>query len=169
MSLERNPTSIIKKTTNTSETFCQTNEHIFLLLILTMIKSSVFANKKISSGLNVFGTPANSSGATTSSSFFDSSLQQNVVPSTTTTGRNWQATPTNSRRLAAAFPIQSLLHPSNSSTSLRNPIMAPTAAISNTPSMRVKPYTLSGLVESLNEVCSTISSHRLINETFHRR
>nr|ACI90338.1 hypothetical protein [Philodina roseola] len=99
-----------------------------------MIKTSVFANKKISAG---FGTPANSSSST-----FDNSLA----------GRNCQATPTNTRRLPAAFPVQSLLHPSNSTVSLRNPIMAPTTAISNTPTTRMKPLTLNGLIETLNEV-----------------
>lgn len=112
-----------------------------------MIKSSVFANKKIPSGLNPFGTPANSSS--TSSSLFENSLQQHPLGAS---ARNWQATPTNSKR-AAPFQGQALLHPSTSSTSIRNPLMAPTAAISNTPSTRMKPYTLPCLVETLNEVC----------------
>lgn len=115
---------------------------LFVVFISTMIKSSVFANKKISSGL----TASNSSS--TSSSLFENSLQQ-------ANGRfNWQATPTNSRRLI----VQSLLQPSHSSTSLRNQQMPPTVAISNTPTSRPKPLTLSGLVETLNEVRLTISS-----------
>jgi len=115
-----------------------------------MKKGSVFANKKGHLG-NVYGTPVNSSS--TSSSLFDNSLQQqNPLGS----ARNCQATPTNTRRLPP-FHHQQLLHPSNSSTSIRAHPMAPTTAvITNTPNTstvnRVKPYTLQGLVENLNEV-----------------
>jgi hypothetical protein len=117
-----------------------------------MKKGSVFANKKGHLG-NVYGTPVNSSS--TSSSLFDNSLQQqNPLGS----ARNWQATPTNTRRLPHLHhQQQQLLHPSNSSTSIRVHPMAPTTVvITNTPNTsivnRVKPYTLQGLVENLNEV-----------------
>jgi hypothetical protein len=117
-----------------------------------MKKGSVFANKKGHLG-NVYGTPVNSSS--TSSSLFDNSLQQqNPLGS----ARNWQATPTNTRRLPLFHhQQQQLLHPSNSSTSIRVHPMAPTTVvITNTPNTsivnRVKPYTLQGLVENLNEV-----------------
>jgi hypothetical protein len=115
-----------------------------------MKKGSVFANKKGHLG-NGYGTPINISS--TSSSLFDNSLQQqNPLGS----ARNWQATPTNTRRLPHLHH-QQLLHPSNSSTSIKLYSMAPTAAvISNTPNTsiinRAKPYTLQGLVENLNEV-----------------
>jgi hypothetical protein len=116
-----------------------------------MKKDSIFANKKGPLGN---GTPVNSSS--TSSSFFDNSLpQHNLLGS----ARNWQATPTNSRRLPPLHH-QQLLHSSNSSSSIRAHPMAPTTVNSNTPNTsiinRVKPYTLQGLVESLNEVITKI-------------
>jgi hypothetical protein len=110
-----------------------------------MKKGSVFGNKKGPLG-NGYGTLGSISS--TSSSFIDSSLQQQA--------RNWQGTPTNTRRLHP-FHHQQLLHPSNSSTSIKAHPMAPTTALTaNTPNTsivnRVKPYTLQGLVENLNEV-----------------
>ena len=117
-----------------------------------MKKGSVFANK-IGQLANGYGTPVNSS--TTSSSLFESSLQQqNPLGS----ARNWQATPTNTRRLPPLHhQPQQLLHPSNSSTSVRTHPMAPTTVVSsNTPNTsvvnRAKPITLQSLVENLNEV-----------------
>lgn len=113
-----------------------------------MKKGSVFANKKGHLG-NAYGTPVNSSS--TSSSLFDNSLQQqNPLGST----RNWQATPTNSRRLPPNLLHQQLLHPSNSTTSIRTHPIAPTTnATPNTSIInRAKPYTIQGLVENLNEV-----------------
>ncbi|CAF0825368.1 unnamed protein product [Adineta steineri] len=105
-----------------------------------MKKGSVFANKKGPLG-NAFGTPVNRSS--TSSSLFDSSLQQQ--------NRNWQATPTNIRRLPPLHH-QQLLHPSNSSSSIRAYPMAPTTNTPNTSIItRTKPYTLQGLIENLNE------------------
>jgi hypothetical protein len=116
-----------------------------------MKKGSVFANKIGHLG-NGYGTPVNSSS--TSSSLFESSLQQqNPLGS----GRNWQATPTNTRRLPPLHHAQQLLHPSNSSTSIRTHLMAS----SNTPNTsavnRAKPITLQNLVENLNEVKQTIT------------
>lgn len=117
-----------------------------------MKKGSVFANKKGPLGTG-YGTPISSSS--TSSSLFDNSLQQqNPLGSS----RNWQATPTNTRRLPIPFHHQQLLHPSNSITSIRAHPMAPTTAVisTNTPNTsiinRAKPCTLQGLVENLNEV-----------------
>ena len=115
-----------------------------------MKKSSVFANKKGPLG-NGFGTLVSISSS--SSSFFDNSLQQQNPSGS---ARNWQATPTNTRRLPP-FHHQQLLHPSNSSASIRAYPMAPTTAVNtNTPNTsstnRAKPYTLQGLVENLNEV-----------------
>ena len=114
-----------------------------------MIKASVFAGKKGPLG-NACGTPVSISG--TSSSLFDSSLQQHIP---TGSSRNWQGTPTSTRRLPPAFH-QHLLQPSNSSTSIRSHPMVPTSIASNTPNTsiinRAKPCTLPGLVESLNEV-----------------
>lgn len=115
-----------------------------------MKKGSVFGNKKGHLG-NAYGTPINSSS--TSSSLFDNSLQQqNPLGS----ARNWQATPTNSRRLPPLHH-QQLLHPSNSTASIRaHPIASVNAIAANTPNTsvinRAKPYTLQGLVENLNEV-----------------
>ena len=114
-----------------------------------MKKASVFASKKGPLG-NTCGTPVSISG--TSSSLFDSSLQQhNPVGSS----RNWQGTPTSTRRLPPAFH-QQLLQPSNSSASIRSHPMAPMSIASNTPNTsiinRAKPCTLPGLVENLNEV-----------------
>jgi len=120
-----------------------------------MKKGSVFANKKGHLG-NGYGTPVNISS--TSSSLFDNSLQQqNPLGS----ARNWQGTPTNTRRLPLHH--QQLLHPSNSSTSIKVYSIAPTTAavITNTPNTsiinRAKPYTLQGLVENLNEVKRTMN------------
>ena len=114
-----------------------------------MKKASVFASKKGALG-NACGTPVSISG--TSSSLFDSSLQQHNPVSAS---RNWQGTPTSTRRLPPAFH-QHLLQPSNSSTSIRSHPMAPTSIASNTPNTslinRVKPCTLPGLVDHLNEV-----------------
>jgi hypothetical protein len=116
-----------------------------------MKKGSVFANKIGHVG-NGYGTPVNSSS--TSSSLFENSLQQqNPLGS----ARNWQATPTNTRRLPPVHLPQQLLHPSNSSTSIRAHPMAPVIVTSsNTPNTsiinRAKPITLQGLVENLNEV-----------------
>ena len=121
-----------------------------------MKKGSVFANKIGHIG-NGYGTPMNSSS--TSSSLFENSLQQqNPLGS----ARNWQATPTNTRRLPPLHHAQQLLHPSNSSTSIRAHHMAPAAlASSNTPNTsvvnRAKPITLQSLVENLNEVKQTIT------------
>lgn len=115
-----------------------------------MIKGSVFAGKKGPAG-NGYGTPVNSSS--TSSSLFDNSLQQHNPFGV---ARNWQATPTNSRRLGGVQHHHPLLHPSNSTASLRGQVMPPAGAILNTPSARAKPYTLQGLVENLNEVRKTI-------------
>jgi hypothetical protein len=116
-----------------------------------MKKGSVFANKKGPLG-NGYGTPVNISSSTSSSLFDNSLQQQNPLGS----ARNWQGTPTNTRRLPPLH-LQQLLHPSNSSTSNRAYTMAPAAIItSNTPNTsmitRAKPYTLQGLVENLNEV-----------------
>lgn len=118
-----------------------------------MKKGSVFASKKGPIGTG-FGTPISSSS--TSSSFFDSSLQQqNPLGGST---RNWQATPTNTRRLPP-FQHSQLLHPSSSTTSIRAYTMAPTTVVSsNTPNTsiinRAKPYTIQSLIETLNEVNS---------------
>jgi hypothetical protein len=112
---------------------------------MRMKKGSVFANKKGPLG-NGFGTLVNISS--TSSSLIDNSLQQqNPLGS----ARNWQATPTNTRRLPP------LLHQSNSSTSIKaHPMVSTTIVIANTPNTSIinrgKPHTLPGLVENLNEV-----------------
>ncbi|CAF4662881.1 unnamed protein product, partial [Rotaria sp. Silwood1] len=130
-----------------------------------MKKSSVFANKKGPLG-NGHGTPINISS--TSSSLFDNSLQQqNPLGGS---ARNWQATPTNTRRLGP-FHHQQLLHPSNSSTSIRAYAIVPTTAVTtNTPNTsiinRAKPYTIQGLVENLNELLAELSiPHSMRYET----
>jgi hypothetical protein len=135
-----------------------------------MKKGSVFGNKKGPLG-NGFGTLVNISSS--SSSFIDSSLQQqNLLGSV----RNWQGTPTNTRRLLLHH--QQLLHPSNSSTSIRAYPMAPPTVVNvNTPNTsiinRVKPCTLQGLVENLNEVqnydLSLILSHVIFIVTSRTR
>ncbi|CAF4584032.1 unnamed protein product [Rotaria socialis] len=125
-----------------------------------MKKGSVFANKKGPLG-NGFGTPINSSS--TSSSLFDNSLQQQHPLGS---GRNWQATPTNTRRLPP--PLHHHLHSSNSSTSIRAYTMAPTTILStNTPNTsRVKPYTMQSLVETLNELLAELAiPHSMRYET----
>ncbi|CAF0831946.1 unnamed protein product [Adineta ricciae] len=125
-----------------------------------MKKNSVFANKK-GPLTNALGTPINRSSTT--SSLFDSSLQQQ--------NRNWQATPTNTRRLPPGLHHQQLLHPSNSTTSIRAHPTVPTAPIaSNTPNTsvvaRTKPCTLQGLVENLNELLAELTiPHSIRYET----
>jgi len=102
-----------------------------------MKKGSVFANKK-GHLTNGYGTPINSSS--TSSSLFENSLQQQNQLGTT---RNWQNTPTNSRRLPPAFHQQhQLLHPTNSTASIRPPPLPNPA----------KPHTIQSLVDILNEL-----------------
>ncbi len=119
-----------------------------------MKKGSVFASKKgpLSTG---YGTPVNISS--TSSSFFDNSLQQ--IPHNQLGGppRNWQATPLNSHRFPFLhYQLQQQQQQPNSASSIRAHPMVASALISNTPNSsminRVKPYTLQGLVENLNEV-----------------
>lgn len=119
-----------------------------------MIKASVFANKKSSSN----GAIANSTNSlSTSSSFFENSLQQNHPSST---NRNWQQTPTNSRRLIGLIQQQAggLLYPTNSINNVRPALAAfnqhginSNSAVTNVKA-NVKPNTLPGLVEQLNEV-----------------
>ncbi|CAF0732021.1 unnamed protein product [Rotaria sordida] len=125
-----------------------------------MKKGSVFANKKGPLG-NGYGTPINISS--TSSSLFDNSLQQQNPLGL---ARNWQATPTNTRRL---IPLhhQQLLHPSNSSTSIKAYTMAPTTNTPNTSIInRAKPYTIQGLVENLNELLAELAiPHVMRHET----
>jgi hypothetical protein len=115
-----------------------------------MKKGSVFANKKgpLSTG---YGTPINISS--TSTSFFDNSLQQ-IPHNLLGPPRNWQATPLSSHRFPPPH-LQSQQQQPNSTSSIR----AHPAMIPNTPNSsminRVKPYTLQGLVENLNEVRRT--------------
>jgi hypothetical protein len=115
-----------------------------------MKKGSVFASKQgpLSTG---YGTPVNISS--TSSSFFDNSLPH--MPHNPLGGppRNWQATPLSSHRFP---PPHYQSQQPNSTTSIRTHPMVASAATTNTPNSnminRVKPYTLHGLVENLNEV-----------------
>lgn len=115
-----------------------------------MKKGSVFANKKgpLSTG---YGTPVNISSA--SSSFFDNSLQH--MPHNPIGGppRNWQATPLSSHRFP---PPHYQSQQPNSTSSIRAHPMVNSGVIGNTPNSsminRVKPYSLQGLVENLNEV-----------------
>ncbi|CAF3603057.1 unnamed protein product [Rotaria sordida] len=125
-----------------------------------MKKGSVFANKKGPLG-NGYGTPINISS--TSSSLFDNSLQQQNPLGL---ARNWQATPTNTRRLVPLHH-QQLLHPSNSSTSIKAYTMAPTTNTPNTSIInRAKPYTIQGLVENLNELLAELAiPHVMRHET----
>jgi hypothetical protein len=118
-----------------------------------MKKGSVFANKKgpLSTG---YGTPVNISS--TSSSFFDNSLQH--IPHNPLGGppRNWQPTPLSSHRFPPPhYQLQQQQQP-NSASSIRAHPMIASAVTTNTPNSsminRVKPYTLQGLVENLNEV-----------------
>ncbi len=117
-----------------------------------MKKGSVFANKKgpLATG---YGTPVNISS--TSSSFFDNSLQH--IPHNPLGGlaRNWQATPLSSHRFPP--PHYQSQQPNSTSSIRAHPMVVSTAiANTNTPNSsminRVKPYTLQGLVENLNEV-----------------
>lgn len=100
-----------------------------------MKKGSVFASKKgpLSTG---YGTPANIS--TTSSSFFDNSLPHMSQISMGAPPRNWQATPMNSHR----FPPGSAVTTNTPNSSMIN---------------RVKPYTLQGLVDNLNELLAELA------------
>ncbi|CAF3277452.1 unnamed protein product [Rotaria socialis] len=119
-----------------------------------MKKGSVFAGKKgpMTTG---YGTPVNISSA--SSSFFDNSLQQMSHNPLGGAPRNWQATPLSSHRFPAPHhPVQQ----PNSTTSIRTHPLAASVAVTNTPNSsminRVKPYTLQGLVESLNEILAEL-------------
>jgi hypothetical protein len=113
-----------------------------------MKKGSVFASKKgpLAAGL---GTPVNVSSA--SCSFFDNSLQH-MPPNALGASRNWQATPLNVHRFAPGQYQQQ----SNSASSVR---VRPGTML-NTPNSnlinRVKPHTLHGLVDNLNEVNTNI-------------
>jgi hypothetical protein len=119
-----------------------------------MKKGSVFANKKgpLSTG---YGTPVNISS--TSSSFFDNSLQHLSHNPLGGPPRNWQATPLSSHRFPPPHLYQSQQQQQpNSTSSIRTRPMVASAVATNTPNSsminRVKPYTLQGLVENLNEV-----------------
>ncbi|CAF2106412.1 unnamed protein product [Rotaria magnacalcarata] len=119
-----------------------------------MKKGSVFAGKKgpMTTG---YGTPVNISSA--SSSFFDNSLQQMSHNPLGGAPRNWQATPLSSHRFPALHhPVQQ----PNSTTSIRTHPLAASVAVTNTPNSsminRVKPYTLQGLVESLNDILAEL-------------
>ncbi|CAF2975187.1 unnamed protein product [Rotaria sp. Silwood2] len=120
-----------------------------------MKKGSVFAGKKgpLSTG---YGTPVNISS--TSSSFFDNSLQQILHNPLGGTSRNWQATPISSHRFPP--PHYSSQQPNSTSTIRAHPLVA-SAIITNTPNSniinRVKPYTLQGLVENLNELFAELA------------
>ncbi len=126
-----------------------------------MKKGSVFANKKgpLSTG---YGTPVNISS--TSSSFFDNSLQH--LPHNPLGGppRNWQATPLSSHRFPP--PHYQPQQQPNSTSSIRTRPMVASAVATNTPNSsminRVKPYTLQGLVENLNEVRNILFIFRYI-------
>jgi len=126
-----------------------------------MKKGSVFANKKgpLSTG---YGTPVNISS--TSSSFFDNSLQH--LPHNPLGGppRNWQATPLSSHRFPT--PHYQPQQQPNSTSSIRTRPMVASAVATNTPNSsminRVKPYTLQGLVENLNEVRNILFIFRYI-------
>ena len=116
-----------------------------------MKKGSVFANKKgpLSTG---YGTPSNIS--TASSSFFDNSLQHMSHNPLGGASRNWQATPLSSHRFPT--PHYQPQQQPNSTSSIRARPMVASAVATNTPNSsminRVKPYTLQGLVDNLNEV-----------------
>ena len=111
---------------------------------IKMKKGSVFANKKgpLAAG---FGTPVNMSASSTS--FFDNSLQH-MPPNPLGPARNWQATPMSSHRLP---PYHYQQQPSSASSIRAHPSAVPQTPNSNLIN-RVKPHTLHGLVENLNEV-----------------
>ena len=111
-----------------------------------MKKGSVFANKKgpLSTG---YGTPINISS--TSTSFFDNSLPPMPHNPLGPTPRNWQATPLSSHRFPT--PHYQSQQPNSAKSIRTHPAMIPNTPNSNMIN-RVKPYTLQGLVENLNEV-----------------
>ena len=127
-----------------------------------MKKGSVFAGKKgpLSTG---YGTPVvNISG--TSSSFFDNSLPHNPLSGLP---RAWQATPMSSHRFPPIHHQQA-----NSTSSNRAHPMVASVAVANTPNSsmvnRVKPYSLQGLVENLNEVNETIFAYQFTSFSLSR-
>ncbi|CAF5032792.1 unnamed protein product, partial [Rotaria sp. Silwood1] len=120
-----------------------------------MKKGSVFAGKKGPLATN-YGTPVNISS--TSSSFFDNSLQQISHNPLGGPSRNWQATPINSHRFPSTH--YSSQQPNSTSTIRTHPLIT-SAIVTNTPNSniinRVKPYTLQGLVENLNELLAELA------------
>ncbi|CAF4505252.1 unnamed protein product [Rotaria socialis] len=64
--------------------------------------------------------------------------------------RNWQTTPTNTRQSPSSPLLHHHLHPSDSSTIKRAYTMA-RITVQSTNTSRAKPYTIQGLVETLNE------------------
>jgi hypothetical protein len=114
-----------------------------------MKKGSVFAGKKGPLS-TVYGTPVNISS--TSSSFIDNSLHQ-IPHNPLGPLRNWQATPLSSHRFPPPH-YQTQQQPNSTSSIRAHPMVAntPNSSMIN----RVKPYTLQGLVENLNEVSNTL-------------
>ncbi|CAF4794414.1 unnamed protein product [Rotaria socialis] len=64
--------------------------------------------------------------------------------------RNWQTTPTNTRQSPSLSLLHHHLHPPDSSTIKRAYTMA-RITVQSTNTSRAKPYTIQGLVETLNE------------------